>query len=634
MRHGKRTAPVRATLATAALSETFAGALISEREYTQHALKGNSQTSDTADVETLKAKAALADELTAILEASHWTPTERVTLGVLRVAAQGDAGAWREVNAPATQLAERIGISDKTTRDTLTKFERIGIVSRHTERRAVNKFGDEIPAQAVNLRNGDRWIADTTIALAAKLPDRLPALNESANQKRTREVNQARRREFAELKTKLDNLLAGVACPHCGDVGQLHGEISATCGACGTHLDAGELSELIDGEAMPTETEIISAPSDEAKAGRRRALRNLAGTDTPPAPGIDYRHDQDAGINVELPARKSFPHIFSDAEIISPPSGALRDRTPVDVWIPDTLTGAATVEYLAGLGAAFSLVKHGTKEGVNPRSDDGFDELNYLDCPMTAAAAAAHLQRRGSVGVLGDHCQMAIVDVDAGAAEFIAAHGALAMGARITRDNAPDRVKLVVYCPDVADAEKSIKLESADGTRKIEVIGKRKHAIVAGTHESGATIKCETAYSMPLFTWAQLVTIAQQWTGQNEQPAHSLSAQRVTTAQAAGTISDVQSRIIKWQQEHERECLAMLGNPKEGAYVKLRSERTPSARVTRHDGRIVLIDYGNNNEHIDLFDVFIGEKGIDKRVAIGRLMNGRDIETGKLEAAR
>jgi hypothetical protein len=35
-----------------------------------------------------------------------------------------------------------------------------------------------------------------------------------------------------------------------------------------------------------------------------------------------------------------------------------------------------------------------------------------------------------------------------------------------------------------------------------------------------------------------------------------------------------------------------------------------------------------------LFDVFIGEKGIDKRVAIGRLMNGRDIETGKLEAAR
>jgi hypothetical protein len=190
-------------------------------------------------------------------------------------------------------------------------------------------------------------------------------------------------------------------------------------------------------------------------------------------------------------------------------------------------------------------------------------------------------------------------------------------------------VKLVIYCPDAGD---SIKLENADGTRKIELIGKRKHGIVAGTHESGAVIKCETAYDIPLITWAKLITIAQEWTGQNAPADTPLSAQRVTTAQAAGTIGDVQARIIRWQQDHEAEILAMLGNPKEGAYVKLRSdERTPSARVTRHDGRIVLVDYGNQNKHIDLFDVYIDRRGIDKAKAIGRLMNGRDVETGKLE---
>lgn len=294
------------------------------------------------------------------------------------------------------------------------------------------------------------------------------------------------------------------------------------------------------------------------------------------------------------------------------------------------LTGVETVRYLDGLGAAFAMVEPRSKAYINPRSDDGMDEFNYLDAPVSADAAIAHLKHAGGVGILGDHCDMVVIDLDAAAAEFITAHDALAPAARVFRDNAPDRVKLLVFCPDVATAEKSIKLESADGTRKIEVIGKRRGAIVAGMHESGAVIKLRTAYTLPLMSWAELITIAQAWTG-TQSPDSSLSAQPLArSAQVANTrtIGDVNAEIIRWCVDHEDEVMADLGNPRIGAYVKLRKEVTPSARVTRHDDRIVLVDYGDENKHIDLFDVFIANKGIDKRTAIGRLMNGRDVETG------
>jgi hypothetical protein len=399
---------------------------------------------------------------------------------------------------------------------------------------------------------------------------------------------------------------------------------------CGAKLSADDLAELIDGEPMPPEPETQSLGDQLTPTVRK--LRSLKGKDTPPAPGVTYEFTQDEGVDVHIEpkvwaANNSTAQNVGDVE-------TLRDEQGGAIAY-ETLTGIATIEYLAGLGAAFSLADG--KAGINPRSDDGFDEFNYLDTPMSAGAAVAHLKRGGNVGILPEHSTgLVVLDLDTAAGDFIRAHGWVATGPRIKRANAPDRVKLLVLCPDAGD---SLKLESSDGTRKVEVISKRKHAIAAGTHESGAVIECEVAYDLPLIEWARLVAIAQEWTG--TKPADSpLSAQPKTrsaqgaTGRTSGNMTpeEINAEIIRWNIDHEAEILAMLGNPKEGQYVRLRTERTPSARVTRHDGRIVLIDYGNNNQHIDLFDVFIGEKGIDKRVAVGRLLNGRDIETGILEA--
>lgn len=597
------------------------------------------------------------DTLTKIINTAKWTPVERVVMAATVTKARpiDDRAAWRAIEAPIKELAAQIGISDKTTGETLTKLHEAGVIDRRTERTPTNRYGQEIPKHSANLNNGDRWQVHTVIAIPDVLPDELPELSRSSNQSRTQVVNETKRREFAELRTKLDNLLAGATCPHCGEAGHLHGEISATCGACGTHLDQTDLAYLIDGQEIPTptETEIISTPAKPA-ADRRRALRNLAGVDTPPPPSVDYDHFNDDGITVteiistpdeapenrEIPEAeiisipesapaepaewKELPHIFSEAEIISTPDEALRNE-PAPV-LYDVLQDVATVEYLSALGARFALAEMRSKKYVNPMSDDGMSELNYLDAPMSEAAALTHLKQGGNVGILTEHSAgLIVIDIDAGAPAFIREYGRLAMGARISRQNAPDRVKLLALCPDAGD---SFKLESEDRTRVIEVISTRKAAIIAGTHETGAPILCEVAYELPLISWAELSAIAQAWSGVELKQArrHSpLSAQMLPTTQTTGTV---QTKIIEWQQAHEDECLEMLGNPTEGAYIALRTERTPSARVTRHNGRIVLIDYGASNQHIDLFDVFIDRHGIDKRVAVGRLMNDRDVLTG------
>jgi Zn-finger nucleic acid-binding protein len=542
-------------------------------------ISGPASTIAGADVNAL----ALVKDLRRIITETRWTPAERIAFATLVLAADKTDGNWRPIEMPACKLAEQIGISDRSTRDALAKFEAEGLVSRHVERIPMNRYGEQIPTKAVNVRNGDIWRTETTIAVAAKLPDALPALAESSNQKRARETASAARREFAETKTTLDNLLSGLACPHCGEVGHLHGEISATCNACGVHIDAGELAELIDGETMPTEPAKFSTPDNNGN-------------------------------------RQSFPHTVSYPAKFSTPDEALSIRGEAQP-VFDVLTGEATIRYLAGLGAAFSLADG--KAGVNLRSDDGMDELNYLDAPVTAETAIAHLKRGGTVGMLPEHSPgFVVIDDDMSAGDFIRKHGAVAMGPRIWRANAPDRIKLIVLCPDAGD---SMTFESADKSRRIEIISKRKHAIIAGTHESGAAIECEVAHEIPLIEWSRLIEIARDWTGtpasQHNTRAHPLSASSAATTRL--TSDQVKPAIVWWCQQPQNIAAvdALVKTRAKGKYTAVRPERTPSTRITgEYGGRRTWRDYGSS-ETLDDYEIYCRLSGIDKRTHKWEIVN-------------
>jgi hypothetical protein len=300
------------------------------------------------------------------------------------------------------------------------------------------------------------------------------------------------------------------------------------------------------------------------------------------------------------------------------PHGPSPDPLP-----PDRLTGAATVEYLAALGGCFSLVRPQSKAGINIRTEDHGPETCYLDAPVDADAALRHLARGGNVGLLPEHSAgLAVIDVDYEAEAFIQAHPALAMTARIVRANAPERVKLVVMCPDVGV---SVTVKCASG-RKVELIGARKHAIIAGRHESGAEMEMLAACEIPILTWADLVALSRTWVGPEATPP--TRPQCPSRRPAISQVGDsIRRRAINWWNEQPANIAAieqlLAACPRKDRYFGVRpSDRTPSTiRTDVNDGyyKATWRDHGSN-ETLDRFELYCRLTGANKNAEIERVL--------------
>lgn len=254
----------------------------------------------------------LLDELRKIITETRWSPAERIAFATLLLSAESAGDHWRVVdNMTAKKLADMTGISERSAQDILPRLRDAGIVDYAPETAAVNRMGEPIPTKSASRARGDRFIKTPyVISIPAQITT-LPALSESANTTKARESSQDRRREFAEMKVKLDNLLSVAACPHCGEVGHLHGEIIATCTSCGSKVDERELAELIDGAEMPAPQTLRPAPTSAnrtepapqtlrpAPRPLARRLRELRGRPTAPPPAIDYANFADTGIAID-----------------------------------------------------------------------------------------------------------------------------------------------------------------------------------------------------------------------------------------------------------------------------------------------------------------------------------------------
>lgn len=567
-------------------------------------------------------------ELTRIITASHWPANARTVIANLfLLAAPAEHGSeWRKLDMRLKDFAKIVGVNERTCSETLKQVPDIADV--HVERIAVDRFGVEIPANALNFKDGDKWVSTTTLAIVAKLPDELPALGRSKNQERACEASASSRREFAEIKTKLDNLLSGVACPHCNEVGQLHGEINATCGACGSILDESELALLVDGEEMPAKPESEKFSVSDEATERRLKLRKLQGIETPTVVDDDFVPEREAGVSIS-PKLKSFQDTFSGTEKFSvsgekaPSAGhtasVLSDanlKLASDASSNETLelpsladdailTGDETLAWFENHGG--DHFTHCEKRGKRPFEAGWPDNLHTLE------EAQAHLAHGGNVGWEGSG-ELVQLDTDFNAASFVQSF-AQRPPIVFRRDACPERCKVVVKVSDPENL-KSVKhkLSSEDRKPVFEVLASRHQGVIAGVHESGATI-CLWTGDIPTMSAAEIEAHYTRWLDEtypadkypnaswrakkfntpkpNQQPAVIESANAHEVNKLSYSIQIEQA--IAWfncdpKNQDAAMSFAQQAFNGRGNYIALRpDDKTPSAYLFSNDA---FIDYG------------------------------------------
>lgn len=503
-----------------------------------------------------------------ITRASHWLPRDRIILAALIAQANATPSNSRfvELQASAEDVGNWAGLKPRSARDSLTRIAEAGIIKRRVEHGKVNRYGQDIPLDAGDPDRGDHWNTTVMLDLPKTIGDKpLPALTDTPHLTRSRTVATAQRKELTDLRETLRH----ITCPSCG----AEGDFSVVCNECGAFLH-------LDGQNLP------SAPAQDASEPTRQSLPGA-----PMAENATYSSIDDTfcrNINTEAGGMAVAPLSVSEPQ-------------PAEI-----LTGAATVAYFDDQGEQFVLLAPRSKRPI---------ERDWQDTPRSADETLAHLAGGGNVGVLtglGRYCCV-MIDVDDSLADLLARYPQLVTLPRIVRQDAPDRAKLLCFTSD----DNAVPTRHYKGNQhKIDLLGNGAQGVVAGVHESGATIELRTG-AIVCFDYAELERIGREWAGEPAgKPSTSMTTQ-LRQVQPADTL--VRAAIAWWNADpgNQAEVDRLIAKqPHKNGYVAIRSDdHTPSTRLAT-DGydsnRRTWRDYGAR-ETLDDYEVYCRLSGSDKR---------------------
>lgn len=329
----------------------------------------------------------------------------------------------------------------------------------------------------------------------------------------------------------------------------------------------------------------------------------------------------------------------------------------------ESTQGAATVEILGALGAAFTLCQPVTEH------TKGKEAIGHAwrDNPRTTEAALAHIRAnrgRNNIGILTRAGGLVSFDCDRMAAEFLTGAG-LEDGFIVHRRNSDDRCKVLLVCADPDNLpDRVTTIASADDRGNfLEASGRRSNVIVAGTHHSGAAV--EMAEGRVIVRSAaeigQIVDDYRAWLGEHGHQVKADTSQlppsvsskpmpTMTVIKSAGRLVDWQQlthEAIEWMIEqgaYKMDAGRALANcTRRGAYVAIRpDDGTPSTRRTdTRDGfhKATYRDFGSNKT-FDEFELAVMNSGRDRRELVNEAIDeflqatwGRTLESLRAELA-
>ena len=618
----------------------------------------------------------LLDEMLAILRHTSWTPAQRVAYALLRAEAEQApiSEKWLLADGSAKGVAALVGVSARSAQEITRQLAGAGVLERRVGKgvRYVNRHGEEIPT-AIALRHGspergDRRMfdADTELALPAALPALPDHLPRSVNTERSRTTAAAARAKFSELEQQVTALLAGAACPSCGEGGTLQGEVGAVCTGCGVRLDSTELDALFghppeqpaqtlrdyaDGTGCPftpppargsTAWAWQQHGEQFAEDARRRCRTgadyatawdafvqaaeraNFAEPELEPEPIPEHANFAEPERALEVHSAQNLHDISSLERANSAYSAEPEEGHGVGGAGAVTLRGADTVRFLAAMGVSTFTKAYapGTRlpSGAPATGKEGLG-ARYLD-GCSAADAIAWLERGGNVGIA---CRgLAVWDADDGLQALLEVAPELAGVARVHRSDAPQRGKVITVCGSAKFAQLK------DGARGIrgELLAGERHAIVAGRHQSGAEIIL-TPGQVPELEPEKVTELLERVNGA-AQPAPVAQSLPTASGSAPGSGSLISAAIAWWNEQPANiaEVERLLSErPRRGSNIALRADdEQPSARATRRGD--ALFDYARAKVS-DRYEIWCELTNTDKHTDVWRVVNEYRVAHGK-----
>lgn len=539
----------------------------------------------------------LVDKLTAIeavIGRTEWPPPDRILyikllLESRKSADAGGLATWTTLTRESA--AHMTGLSAGRAGEGLRKLANQGLIGRE---QVTTKAGSDFQS----------YMLTKVPTRPAEIPAKLEDTPRAVKNREDHAAAAAELRRLAEIGREIEAL----ACPSCGVVGDL----AIGCQSCGAVYTAESLE--------------IGAP---VTTMRLVTVRNPQGDGAAPCHCTE---------NVQL---DSLPYDFrtADAADDTEPRAISADEPPV-MTPEDVFTGAVTVEYLAELGISLTSVyapgqvmgngdRSDGKQPIPPVDDFGAPLGSWRDYPAARADVVNNLERGGNAGMLPGKGNWYVLDVDDGALpDLVDVWPELRLCGLIDRENAPGSGKLL-FLMDRSDVPKHNYVGNG---RKVELLGAGAHAVIAGTHKTGAPIRFRMFPDrIPVIAHETLHARLMAWAGGAQRTTTTTPPPKMTgttTSTATTTLSRAEEvrRAIAWwnaQPDNVAKVNALVGNKR---YVSVRANDThPSACRKSTDA---FVDYGARMPDgkaavYDYFEVYArmdpdaARKG--KRVVIGEV---------------
>lgn len=405
---------------------------------------------------------------------SEWSLAERTVYMKLISLSNGNLNHLDISPIAISDIAKQLNLHRQTVGNAINALKTAGLIDFEVQRVALDSDGNLLKGRKFN-KNVDR-IETTTFWNDATIPEELPVLQKTELYSKRNVKAFQFRSEFKDLKAKLKEYEKFLTCPHCHKTGHMKISVSAICECedCKKWTRGKQLDELVkDFEAQTGKVELSPYPSVKSVVEK---------IDTPVVPLFN-------SLSME-----SYPSLLSEK---------IKD---VDA---DITEGAKSIERFAetfGNQPTYTLC-HPVDLSKDSHGKTPIGE-GWTREPHTLEEAKKYISK-GNVGIMAEYCFVTPTDCDRHLTYFLTQYPELKDYPIIFREDDLERAKILVPVKDVMN-----KFALSDGTKtglKLEVIGKGGHAVIAGTHESGAIIKILWGKNRNKISSQQLANIAHKY---------------------------------------------------------------------------------------------------------------------------
>ncbi len=508
---------------------------------------------------------------------TEWSLAERIVYIKLITLGNGDLDNLDISPTTITEIAEQLHLHRQTVSNAINALKTAGLINFEVKRTPLDQNGNPLKGRRFN-KNIDTIKTDTYWDLL--IPSDIPQqLQETKATEKRKAAAFKFRSDYKEIKAKLKEYEKLLTCPYCHQTGHVKIKISAICECedCKKWIKGRQLDEMVEQIEGDTSKVIVSTQPPisvirvvDEKIDTTSTVPLLSTeelkSDSPLFLLSEKIKDVNADITEGVESIKRFAEFFGPqpAYTICYPVDLLKDshgKTPIgDNWT------------------------------TNPRS---LDEA---------------LKTTNNVGVLPEYSQCCFVDVDRHLEKFISKYPKLANYPFVFREDDLNRAKIIV--PVTTTFPKFSVSDGIEFGLKVEMIGKGGHAVIAGIHESGSTIKILWGTSREPFTPEQLKKMAHDYIPTIEPKA----AKKEIKLDKNTTMAE---KLEAYARMFEDKIVAFVGGDIERFSIRPDDDTPSVIYSTKGFSRDTWRDFGDQTTHEnygkadsggriwDLFDLFV-----------------------------